>query len=159
MPDNASFTYIDYSSEVSTTSINIPDVTDLNYAATEALLQTLSAEISGITIGSLRQRSMGIIVPTLLSPPADQQAQREKKWLVQYRATQTGQPDAGRYYNVEIPCADLSLLNEGSDILWKQPTVATGAVLDFITAFEAVAVSPAGSTVTCQAIRYVGRNS
>jgi len=160
MTDNASFTYIDYDGETSTTSINIVDVTAANFDAVNTAMQDFNAAVQALTLGDLLARNTSVKTPTLNDAPNDPLAQRETKWLVQYRATQSGAVDLGRVYNVELPCADLSLLSSGTDILWKAPaTPPVGPIADFITEFEANVLSPAGSTVTVRAIRHVGRNT
>jgi hypothetical protein len=85
------------------------------------------------------------------SAPSDPVAQREVKWLVRYHDA------AGRKYSVEIPTADLSLLDTDSEFLDLAATYPAA----FKTAFEDVVVSPAddGSAVTIDSIQFVGRRS
>jgi hypothetical protein len=78
-------------------------------------------------------------------------AQRENKWLVRYHDT------ASTKFSVEVPTADLSLLDTGTEFLDLAGTEAAA----FVTAFEAYAKSPDDPTltVTLDSIQFVGRRN
>lgn len=78
-------------------------------------------------------------------------AQRENKWLVRYHDS------ASTKFTVEIPTADLSLLDTGTEFLDLTGTEAAA----FKTAFEAYAKSPDDPTltVTLDSIQFVGRRN
>jgi hypothetical protein len=88
----------------------------------------------------------------------DPLAQREIKWKVTVSDT-TGE----KYVAMELPCADLSILENGSKYLVKQgQVVVTGAATEvqaFVDAFEAVATDRFGNALTVWSIEQVGRNT
>jgi len=153
MATNSSYsrTYIDYSKEKATARINTVQLTAANYAAQAALLATLATTMDALSLGEPCKRTTIIEAINLgETPPADDDAQRERKWLVRYEHAATHQ-----VYKMEIPCADVSLLQVNSDMadLTKQ------AWLDFIAAFEAVATAPDGNVVVFLDAQKVGRNT
>lgn len=162
MAVTASFTYIDESRETSTTTVNIPIVTPANFGDTVAAVNDLRAGIEAVTIGGYRSRSINLVDRTGVQTPTDPQAQREKKWVVIYEDIQEDlaagvpNPSFGKFYSVELPCADISgaLKRPASD---EADLDAPGWVT-FIAAFEAIAKSPNGGDVAVRRAYYAGRN-
>lgn len=141
--------FIDYSNEVSHVRLPVTTLTGANFATVTGQVSTLYTAIAALTLGNQKDTSLqanqNIGAPT---PPTSPDAQREKKWLVRYHDA------SNRRFSVEIPCADLSKLATNSDQI--NPT--DSAWLAFITAFEAVVVSPDdGSAVTVDGAQFVGR--
>jgi hypothetical protein len=106
------------------------------------------------------------VFSTILSqtPPTNEFAQRETKWLVKYHDSQPffdppddAIPNEGylKPFDFEIAAADLSLLDNNSDFLPFTVTQA-GALK---SAAEAMLRSPYGGTITVDSIQQVGRNT
>ncbi len=126
--------------------------------------------ILGITLGTVN-REQADIFNTLLtsSPPADPNAQRERKWAVKYRdideyldaLSTIANPYYQQIFYMEIGTADYSLLLTNQDI--ADP--ADAAVIAFVDAFElivkspAVASAPQNGAVEVMEIRAVGRST
>lgn len=163
MPSQLVITYLDYGGEKSTTGIASSEITAANYAARVGEMTSLVAGINTITLGARYKTAFTtVITPGTSTPPTDKNAQRENKWLVTYQDSQSyldpgpntvPNPGFGKVFNIELPCADLSLLEPGTDIV----DLFDPAVSQFITPFEVFARSPYGGTVTVLQIRHVGR--
>lgn len=164
MSNSASLTLEDFDGEKSTTQLNPGPLTSVNYDAKRAALDSLKSAVSGITLGEMRATSFTIKTGESTDPVTDPQAQREAKWLVTYRDNtefldvgdtieNTG---FGNLYSVEIPTADLDLLENNSDSLVLDDG---GVVAAFVTAFEAFQNSPTGGNeISVVSIRHVGRS-
>lgn len=78
-------------------------------------------------------------------------AQRENKWLVRYHDS------ASTKFTVEIPTADLSLLDQGTEFADLTGTEMAA----YVVAFEAYTKSPDDPTlsVTIDSIQFVGRRN
>jgi len=120
-----------------------------NIAAQSGLASALWSAALDITVGSeaatklLASSTQSAVVNT------NPLAQRENKWLVRYHDS------ASVKFSVEIPTADLSLLDTGTEFLDLTGTEAAA----FVTAFEAVQNSPTGGNeVEVISIKHVGRN-
>lgn len=150
---SAGETYRDYGTkgEKSSFEITVVDLTAANVAAQVALLITLWNAIDAMLLGNIasRQYTLLRVAPddTAVTNPL---AQRENKWLVRYHDT------SGRKFTVELPTADVSLLDTGTEFLDLAGTEAAA----FVSAFQAVAKSPTDqSTVLVDSIQFVGRRS
>lgn len=113
----------------------------------------LRTAIDGITLGTV-ETEMWVGDKTLLSSdlPADENAQRETKWLVRYHDTVTQ-----KKYTFEIPTAKLTgnlQANSG------KANLASTEMAAFVTAFETIARSPDSdvNAVAVDEIIHVGRN-
>jgi hypothetical protein len=156
MTSRFSLTLKDFDSEKSTCSFRVEQIDDTNFAATDALIDTLKTAIEGISAGvEVSDRRMYAYDTVNLVPPLDQGAQRELKWLVRYADAVTHV-----LYRVEIPVADTSLLDNTSPDPNTRKSLAmdAGPGLTFVDAFEAVVVSPDGNAVTVEQIILVGRS-
>lgn len=147
--------YLDYGSETSVVRARGIPLTAANFDAQVALWEALEDAISGTTevaLGNLVKLSIGHAEPSGLSAPVSALAQREAKWLVHYHA-----PTTGKKYTMEIPCADLTLLDPNAR---DRMLVASGDGATFVGAFEGVVRAPDdGAAVVVDYILHVGRNT
>jgi len=130
----------------------IATLTAANIVAQTGLVSTLYAAALDITLGS--QAASNILAVSSQSAVVNTNplAQRENKWLVRYH-------DSGNTrFTLEIPTADLSLLDTGTEFL---NLADAGPIAAFVTAFEAVVKSPddPALTTTIDSIQFVGRRS
>ena len=142
-------TVVDYDTEKSNSNFRGVPVTSANYDAQVALADAIVSAIDGVSIAEIDNHDFTSRATDLApTPPTNQFAQRETKWLVSMIDT-SGNPS-----NVEIGGADLGLLTGGSDEL----DLSAGAGLALKDAIEAYHRSLQGNTVTVQTVRHVGRN-
>lgn len=138
--------FIDYTSERSTASLYVAD------AIGDAAITAIVGAVDGVVVGG-RQDAVLVVETTkdagTAGPAASSYAQRENKWLV--RAVDTVN---ARNVQIEIPCADLSLLTGGQDFLDLGGTAAAALV----AAIEANVLSQDGNAVSVSSIQFVGRN-
>lgn len=138
--------FIDFGGERSAATVYVDS------AIGDAAITAIVGGVDGLTLGN---RQDAVFVSEIAKdsgtagPASSPLAQREVKWLV--RATDSVN---GKNVQVEIPCADLSLLSGGSDFLDLGGTEAAA----FVTAFEANVLSLDGNAVTVNSIQFVGRN-
>jgi len=96
---------VDYDDELSSTSVFVPNLSAGNFAAQGALADAFQAAVEAVSIGELRKVSISAIETKIgAGPAADENAQRELKWLVR------GVSNTGFPVSFEIPCPDKSLL-------------------------------------------------
>jgi hypothetical protein len=161
--NQATFSFEDYNKEKSSVGVNLGPITALNFTAVRDALDDLKTALGGITLGEIRKTSISEQFAESSATITDQNAQRERKWLVSYRdvtqffdvANTINNVGFGNVYQVEVPTADLSLLTGNSDIL---PLTQTQAAA-FVTAFEAIQNSPTGGNeIEVIEIKHVGRN-
>lgn len=143
--------FVDHDAEVSTAKFRGPVVTDVNYAAVDAEMDALLSAVDDISLCSIT-KDQRVFEETKSdpTPPSDQNAQRERKWLVRYRDTVNY-----KLFTKEIPGADLSLLDS---VRKGYMDIASGAGATFVSAFEAYQVSEYGNPVEVVEIAHVGRN-
>jgi len=155
--DKAFFSSHDYDSEVGTFQINIEEVTG-DVTALKLALATLRTATNALVIAQIDHAGFIDITWNTPSPTTDPFGQREIKWQLVVSEAVTG----NKYASNEIPSADLALLENGSPYLVKSGavvvTAAAAAVNAWITAFEAVAFSPAGNAISVWDLYQVGRN-
>lgn len=160
-----SFTLIDHNREKSTVQFYTGNVTAASLPGLLTQFGALRAAVEGITLGVVSQESLKVFDTKLANvPPADANAQRERKWLVVYEDVTAffddpvnAIPNEGyrKVFTFEIPTAELTgRLLPNSD----EADLANAGVTAFITAFEAVARSPYGGAVNVLQLRAVGRN-
>lgn len=165
MANSATFIIGEYDpKETSSMGLNPGPVTAANFNAKRAALDTLKGVMGNISLGEVRRINLTISTAESVAEVTDTNAQRERKWLVTYRdntefldvADTIENTGFGKLYNVEVPCADLALLDQQSDDL---DLAATG-VAAWITAFEAVQNSPSGGNeIEVISIKHVGRST
>jgi len=162
MVDTVSYSVWDYDDEHASFTVNIADVNAGNFAAlnTAAVALRTAAQalmVSGVLIG--KDTLHNVIQDIGHAVPTSPLAQREIKWLV------TGiNPLNGKLYQMEMPCANLELLENHSKYLWKAGASAVAdagtntALTDFQTAYEGFAKAPDGAALELYEIKQVGRN-
>jgi hypothetical protein len=143
--------FADYNGEIGSLSMNVAVRTAANWAAQETLMGDFFIALQAIVMGVRTQQFVGNRQTLSLEIAADQEAQREKKWLVQYHDATTL-----KRYNLEIPTADLSQLDPEDRA--HAAIGDAGDVDAFIAAFEAYALTPDGNAPVVDEITFVGRN-
>lgn len=126
-------------------------LTSSNIVAQEGFAAALWAAALGITVGSQAATKLLASSTQTAVVNTNPLAQRENKWLVRYHDTNSAK------FTVEIPTADLSLLDTGTEFLDLAGTEAAA----FVTAFEDYVKSPddPGLSVTVDSIQFVGRRN
>jgi len=143
--------YEDYDGEVSTVRVEPAELTAVNFDAQVALAIAFMDAVAGITLGLKTGFQHMNDTKTVLGPSSDVDAQRERKWLVQWHDGVTF-----KRYTTEIPCADLAQLDPNDR---GNANIGDASVVDaFITAWEAFVLTPDGNTALVDEITHVGRN-
>lgn len=161
--NSATFTIEDYNGENSNFRMNVGPLTAANFTAVRAGLDAVKAALvsDAIILGELRKTTISEQFAESADPVASVFAQRESKYLVTYRdvtqfldgANTINNVGFGNLYSVEIPTANLALLQANED------TIDLADIATFVAAFEAVQNSPTGGNETeVVSIRHVGRN-
>lgn len=164
MTTTGSFTFLDYDREVSSMQVNTGDITALTIAGALTQWGSLRNALAGITLGTISNEALNVFNTRLSnSVPADESAQRERKWLVTYEdATQffdapvNAIPNAGygKKFSVEIPTADYDgKLLTNTD----QADLTNTDIAAFVDAFEDLCKSPYGGAVNVLQMTAVGR--
>lgn len=158
MVDTAHYSAKDVTSENASMTINVVDITAANHDATATLVATLRTAMLPLMKGGWDKSHFNEILFNTPVPNTDPYAQREIKWAIIVQPT-TGDP----YLGNEIPMANLDFLEAGSDYIVRNGDIvvadAGGDIADFITAYEAVALSNTGSPLVIKDIYFVGRNT
>jgi hypothetical protein len=129
----------------------ISTLTAGNIAAQLGLISALYTAALDLTLGSQAGSRVLAVATASAVENTNPLAQRENKWLVRYHDS------ASTRFTLEIPTADLSLLDTGTEFLDLAGTEAAA----FVTAFEAVVKSPDDPTLTTtvDSIQFVGRRN
>lgn len=145
-------TYEDESSELSVMDFRIREMNASTIAALLTELAALGTAIDDLSSGTLRKSQAMQDSSTFGTPnPVDPNAQRERKWRVEFIDTVNGKsgkveiPVAFVDANVKVPGSDLA---DMSDTKW----------IAFVTAFEATARTVDGNVLEVQRAVLVGRN-
>lgn len=147
-------TYADYGGEKSSFQIPTIDWTAANYDANQTLLDTLVTKMAALTVGlEVKQLRTHDETGSGSGQSSNVNAHRELKWLITFSDDVTG-----INYQRELPAPLLNASTLLQDI-GGNANVGDTLWTDFITAFEAVAESPAGNAVSFVTARYVGRNN
>lgn len=158
--------FIDHSGENSNSSVNVGGVTAVSLPGLLSDIDDYITAIDAITLGTIRDDTLVAYSTNRSStPPTDEDAQRERKWLVRYTdVTQffddpvNAIPNAGygKIFTFTIPTAALTgNLLPNTDI----GDINDGGVMEaFKDAFEALARSPYGGAVQMLEMNAVGRN-
>lgn len=153
MASELTLTYLDYSGEKSAAKFVGPSPVQAGFDTWRSQMDAIEAAITDITGGTLHKLVQANEVSLESNElPTDAEAQREKKWLVTYRAN-----TSEKLFRLEIPCAmPTGQLLPASD----QADLTTTEMAAFVSAFETFVRSPDNGTenVTVQSIRFVGRN-
>lgn len=155
--DFASFSLKDYDGERSGMRVNTVEITAANIDAQVTALGTLRTTSEALMLQGWYDVQLTDGVYAANPSVTDPFSQREHKWVIIVEDT------AGNVYKAnEIPCADLSILENGSKYIYKNKAVAiTGAaaaVTAFVTAYEATAKDNAGGALEVVDIFQAGRN-
>lgn len=160
------FSILDWDGESSAMSFNTGAVTAVSLPGLLTQFGALRTATEGMILGTISEEAQYVFKTKLSNTlPNDKNAQRERKWLVTYEDNLpffddpvNAIPNAGyrKVFNLEIPTADAALLptTPPGDTL----DITTGAPAAWVTAFEDIARSPYGGTVTVLSIELVGRN-
>lgn len=159
------FTLLDHNGEKSTTSFYTGNITAASLPGTLTQFGALRTAIDGIVLGTIAQETLKVFETKLSNArPSDQNAQRERKWLVVYEDNlpffdnpTNLIPNEGykKVFTFEIATADIATrLNANSD----EADLANAGIAAFKTAFEAISRSPYGGTTTVLKLIAVGRN-
>lgn len=149
----------DYNGELTSATVNIPDMTILN---TEVLLPAIGNykdSVDAITKGVLTSTNL-VFEKSVLAPPrtkaTDKDAQRERKWRVFYYDITTNNS-----FQVEYGCADASLLPAGGleAVNLRDGQAPAGVWSTFKVNFEALVDTPDGNDAKLLEAVLVGRNS
>jgi len=149
----------DATAEPTTTTIRVNTITAGNFAATATALATYYAATAAIVLGEVAKTNSGNLEIISNAEASDPSAQRESKLLVYYWDVTTE-----KRYTITIGTIDFSLLhfmpNAGDAVAFKTSDGAPSEIVDWVTAFEAVAKAPdTGNAVAVLGMRYVGRNT
>lgn len=147
MTSKLNLSYLDFEGKTGSVATYADDFTAGNFVAINALLDTLVAAISAVTLMPLTQDQRIASIEAFAVPlPSDPNAQRGVKWLVRARETVTGNAVTFR-----IPGADLTLLTTNSEKM----DITAGAGLALVNAIEAVVRSNDGGTIEVVEIVYL----
>jgi len=137
-----SYQLLDYSGEKKSLSFDIGEITALTIAARLGDLSDFEDALDAVILGVRAAQSWGSKTIVTNTKPADKDAQIETEMLVTYRDVVTEQP-----FSFRIPTVDYTAFNyadpPAGDNVIISGAGASAATTAFITAFEAVAVSPA----------------
>lgn len=161
---------IDYSNEVSQMGVQAIELTAANFAAQQALRDAFFEATEDVILGVRVQTQTSVIGRNVDAAPTNTAAQRENKWLVSYRDNSAlvpggggvANPGYGKYFNVEIPTADVtdaSLFKAGSDEANWNGAGADTQWTDFAVDFQAYVRSPYGGLPLIVGIEFVGRRT
>lgn len=161
---------IDYSKEVAQMGVQATELTAANFVAQQTLRDAFFEATLDVILGVSTQVQTSIIARDVTIPPTNTAAQRENKWLVSYRdnsefvpgAPGVNNPGYGKYFNVEIPTADVtdaSLFKAGSDEANWEGAGADTQWTDFVAAFQGYVRSPYNGVPLIVFIEFVGRRT
>lgn len=150
MADYYSITLRDESLETSNMRLRIVPIIEAEFDDRVTEVAALKAAIDGLTLGTVAKEQIEVGVLASSTAPSDVNAQRERKWLCYYSDDVTSEE-----FQFEMPTADLA---NGHKIAFQDNANLTDAEWTaFITAFEAVVLSPRGNAVTFRRAVHVGR--
>lgn len=166
MVAQVSINLIDYSEEMSSISLNAPDITPANLAAIETTVANFWTAIDPVVMGNQVSRNFPVRVAFTGAPPALAEAQREKKWMVHYRdsspfldspADTVPNPAFGRKFHFTIPTADFAAGNvlAGTDFC----DLTINPWLAIIGVFQLSFKSPYGGAPIVTKVQVVGANT
>jgi hypothetical protein len=146
----ASFSFKDYSREISTVRFALPTIDAASFDAVNIGITNLQTAMLALQVENALQ-SRRVISDNhyyTRAPATSKAAQRENKWLV------VAEDDTlHTLFRHEIPLAKLDLLGGNSDFL----DLGAGAGAAFKTAFEGIVDSPAGNSSVLISVQYVGK--
>lgn len=141
----------DYDKEPTTVTVPTIVIDETTLVVQSAFMDTFLSAVQGVTIGVVYKETRTFEIDTIAgTPPGDNLAQRENKWLVQMTDDVTF--DA---LVMTIGTADLSLLDDQNRGVMDKTNPAYTAIK---LAIENFYVSKAGNGVTVGDLVFVGRN-
>lgn len=151
MPSKYTLALWDYDGETSTVSFEGTTIDELNLVVQDGMMDALMTAVNGVSLGVIfkdtRIFDYGLIAG---AAPNDKDAQREKKWLVRMHDAVTF-----KKHTLEIPCADLSLLDDQNK---GQMDKTLGAYTDLEGAIQNFIRTEIGNPVIVDEVVFVGRN-
>lgn len=154
---------VDYNGESSVFGVEVGNVTAVSLPGLLSNIAALRTAVGALILGNVASDQLRAYkTPGTVGLPGDPNAQVERKWLVTYVDSQpyfdpptNAIPNAGygKTFNREIATANAALLVANEEFLRTD----SDEFINFATAFEAMARSPYGGTVTVQSIELVGR--
>jgi hypothetical protein len=165
MAGRLAFSLMDHDGERGAVSLNTGAVTAVSLPGLLTEVGTLRGAIEGITLGVVAKESLTVFdTPLANTPPADENAQVERVWIVSFEDNLpffddpvNAIPNEGyrKRFSLTIPTADIEgRLLPNTEIADLTDT----GIAAFVTAFEATARSPYGGTVNVLSIVSGGRN-
>lgn len=153
---SVTFTRRDASKEDATTNFKITQILadGSNYAAITTAISTLAATIENIVNGNLLKQEISALITRYTNATPTDDSRREQKWRVVYEDATTL-----KVYDYSIPCADWTNCNRAADSDWWDMNNLSTEQGAFITAFEALVLSPAGNATNIIGVEDVGRNN
>lgn len=142
----------DFSGEVATMSLGLPNITNANFENyRDTVIGNLVSALAGITLCEWDSWQMFTEVYTDVGTlPSSPYAQRELRAL--FTCVDTG---TGKKFVVGIPCPDLAdMAIAGTDVI----NLANVEVAAYVAAVELHTVSPQGNAVSVISGKLVGRN-
>lgn len=155
----SSITYGDVTEETSKLEVYNGAITAASLPGFLTQFGALQTATDAITLGTRRQQSwIGDLTTVSNAWPTDKNAHRENKLLVTYRDDVTEEE-----FILTIPTIDGEQLNfvpGGGDAVIFSGTGASVNIVNWVTAFEALARTPRSdaNSVTVVGMRFVGRN-
>jgi len=144
-----SLSYRDYDGEIGNVRFPVATLTSANFDAQAALHTSLKNALEAIVKGQRAKETLMNESIVSLANAADQDAQRELKWLVSYYVADN------IMRSIELPCADLTALDPNDR---AHAEIGDAGIVDaFITAAEAYLLSPTGGAIVIDEITFVGR--
>lgn len=156
--DQTTFSLHDYDGEPSRMTVNTVEINAANLDAQATLATALRTALNGIMLGTVEQTVITDTIWDTVAPTTDPFGQRETRWTIISQDL-----EGNKFKSNEVPTADLSLLENGDKYIIKNGnvTVVAGAaaVTAFKNAYEAFAVSNAGSALVIIDMYQSGRNN
>jgi hypothetical protein len=159
------FSFLDWSEETASMALATGNITAVSLPGVLTQIGALRTAIQGIILGTITDERLSAFDTALSNTvPADELAQVESCWLVQYEDNLpffddpvNAIPNAGfhKIFTMTIPTA-----GKAGRCIANTDTadLANAQVAAFVTAFEAIARSPYGGTVNVLGLEFVGRN-
>lgn len=141
--------FLDYSNEAASFGFHFGPITALTITAFLTQFGALRTATDDITIGTLvADQWTGDKTIYARTLPTDENAQRERKFLVKYEGT-----TSHSIYTATVPTADFAgRLISGTDLVDLTET----DIAAFVTAFETLCKTPEGEAVNVLEMRAVG---
>lgn len=168
MPGELSVGFLDHSEERSSTGIHTGNITAVSLPGALTDIAAFMTAIDAITIGTITYDALQAYrTPRGTVPPTDPDAQRERVFRVFYVDNQqffdpptNAIPNAGygKPFHFDVPTANFGL-TDLFPLNTDQVDLGQTQIAAFVTAFEDLARSPYGGTVTVTRIEGAGKAS